>query len=160
SAQVRAGRAAVAVPSLPPDGTYAHMSELHRRTLRTVRIKDRAIPTPSSAAAVAGHWEEGGRKYIIDDPFAPQKPSATVVANGQSGFVATHSGWAYSFGTNSQQNRITPYAPDSTSELPLRGVVVTDRNTGERFSIAPNPAPSGDGKYDVEVSPGYIRYRF
>ncbi len=83
-----------------------------------------------------------------------------VVSNGKYGFVATHSGWAYSFGANSQQTRVTPYMPDITSELPMRGVLVKDKKTGESWSISPNPAPSANGKYKVEVSPGYIKYIF
>src|SRR5262249_3669364 len=96
---------------------------------------------------------------VIDDPFAVKKPWSMVASNGEYGFVATHSGWAYSFGSNSQQNRITPYVPDNTTELPLRGVVVRDKASGETWAVAPNPAPAKDGKYEVEMAPGSIQYR-
>lgn len=81
-----------------------------------------------------------------------------VVSNGIYGFVATVSGWAYSFGANSQQTRVTPYAPDITNR-PLRGVLVKDKKT-RSWSISPNPATSKNGQYKVEVSPGFIKYLF
>lgn len=150
------------VPTLPPDETYDRMSELYRRTTRDARINNspKQVNLINSKPEEIGHFTEGGRKFIIDDPFAPQKPWSQVVSNGKYGFVASHSGWAYSFGSNSQQARVTPYQPDSTTESPLRGVIVKDKKSGETFSITPNPAPSKNGKYEVEVSPGYIKYKF
>jgi cellobiose phosphorylase len=150
------------VPHFPPDTTFARMKELALRTERGPRVNTNprttgATETPPEAI---GHFAEGGRKFIVDDPFAPKKPWSMVVSNGIYGFVATVSGWAYSFGANSQQTRVTPYAPDITSESPLRGVLVKDKKTGESWSISPNPATSKNGQYKVEVSPGYIKYMF
>ncbi len=149
-------------PQYPPDATVAKMDALNIATKRGLRMKNR--PMPKRAANISpdkiGHWEMNGRKYVIDDPFAPSKPWSMVVSNGKYGFVATAAGWAYSFGSNSQQIRVTPYMPDITTELPMRGVIVKDKKSGETWSITPNPAPSTNGQYKVEVSPGYIKYMF
>lgn len=149
------------VPTLPPDGTYDRMRELSRRTNRQVRISSKPEPTAhlDIPPEKIGRWAEGG-KFIIENPFAPKKPWSMVVSNGKYGFVATHTGWVYSFGSNSQQARVTPYIPDTTSESPVRGVIVKDKKSGESWSITPNPAPLKDGHYEVEVAPGYIEYRF
>ncbi len=149
------------VPTLPPDATYDRMGELSRRTNRQVRISGK--PEQANHLDIPpekiGRWAEGG-KFIIENPFAPKKPWSMVVSNGKYGFVATHTGWVYSFGSNSQQARVTPYIPDATTESPVRGVIVKDKKSGESWSITPNPAPSKDGHYEVEVAPGYIEYRF
>ncbi len=151
------------VPHYPPDASHKKMAELEARTERALRIQ-RAPPTPRAPQVPAGQaihrFEDGGRKLVVTDPFATKKPWSMVASNGRFGFVASAGGWAYSFGTNSQQNRITPYTPDNTTELPLRGVVVKDKVTGESFSIAPNPAPAADGTYEVEMLPGSIKYVF
>ncbi|CAN5674647.1 hypothetical protein BH10BDE1_BH10BDE1_16770 [soil metagenome] len=152
------------IPTLPPDTTYDRMSELARRTKRSQRIGETSGEKPDQAkqAKIApeeiGRWAEGG-KFIIENPFAPKKPWSMVVSNGKYGFVATVSGWVYSFGSNSQQARVTPYIPDATTEAPMRGVVVKDKKTGQKWSITPNPRPMKDGHYEVEVGPGYIEYR-
>ncbi|MBK7960408.1 MAG: DUF3131 domain-containing protein [Bdellovibrionales bacterium] len=150
------------VPHLPPDATFARMKELALRTERGPRVNTnpRTTGTTETPPESIGHFANGGRKFVVDDPFAPKKPWSMVVSNGIYGFVATVSGWVYSFGANSQQTRVTPYAPDITSEAPLRGVLVKDKKTGETFSISPNPATSKNGQYKVEVSPGYIKYMF
>ncbi len=150
----------VGAPHYPPDTSHAKMLELAKRTRRELRIKPTAIKSVDLPPAQMGHWSDNGRVYTVDDPFALKKPWAMVASNGAIGFVATAGGWAYTFGDNSQQDRITPYVPDNTSELPLRGVVVKDKLSGESFSIAPNPAPAGNGKYSVEMSPGQIKYLF
>ncbi|MCC7386492.1 MAG: DUF3131 domain-containing protein [Deltaproteobacteria bacterium] len=146
------------VPHYPPDPSHAKMLELAKRTRRELRIMGRSAAGVEASPEQAGHWSKDGRTFIIDHPFALKKPWSMVASNGSFGFVATAAGWAYSFGTNSQQNRITPYVPDNTSETPLRGVLVTDRATGERWSIAPNPAPADGTQYSVEMSPGQIKY--
>jgi cellobiose phosphorylase len=149
------------VPHYPPDDAHAQMQELSSRSERALRMTAGRIMPKSTApdGTKAYRFDDGGRKLVITDPFATKKPWSMVVSNGSFGFVATAAGWAYSFGGNSQQNRITPYAPDNTTELPLRGVVVKDKKTGASFSIAPNPQP-GNGKYEVEMSPGYVKYKF
>jgi cellobiose phosphorylase len=149
------------VPHYPPDTSHAKMLELAQRTERSLRIRPsgkvaRGV-SDSSKGEPIHRFEDGGRVVVVTDPAATKKPWSMVASNGTYGFVATASGWAYSFGGNSQQNRITPYMPDNTTELPLRGVVVKDRATGKSFSIAPNPAP-GDGQYSVEMAPGSIKY--
>ena len=127
------------VPHYPPDTAHKKMTELAARTERALRIQ-RAPLTPRAAQVPAGapahRFEDGGRTLVVTDPFAIKKPWSMVASNGRFGFVATAAGWAYSFGVNSQQNRITPYVPDNTTELPLRGVVVKDKKSGETFSIA------------------------
>ncbi|MBK6688135.1 MAG: hypothetical protein IPG45_26915 [Deltaproteobacteria bacterium] len=146
-------------PHYPSDAGHSKMLELAKRTRRNLAIKSTAVPSMDAAPSEIGHWSKDGRTFTIDNPFALKKPWSMVASNGDFGFVATAAGWGYSFGTNSQQNRITPYVPDNTSELPLRGVVVKNKKTGESWSIAPNPAPTADGKYSVEMSPGQIKYR-
>ncbi len=162
SASLKTSMTAHGIPTLPPDRTHDRMRDLFQRTQSDLRINSQPKPISSAPTRpeTIGHWEQGGRKFIIDDPFAPKKPWSMVVSNGKYGFVATQSGWAYSFGANSQQMRVTPYAPDITTESPLRGLLVKDKNSGETWSITPNPAPSPNGKYEVEVSPGYIKYKF
>ncbi|HJW75380.1 MAG TPA: hypothetical protein VJ787_06875, partial [Thermoleophilia bacterium] len=151
------------VPHYPPDTSHKKMVELAARADRAARIQHAPLmprPPQGKPGDAVHRFEDGGRKLVVTDPFATKKPWSMVASNGRFGFVATAAGWAYSFGVNSQQNRITPYTPDNTTELPLRGVVVKDKKTGESFSIAPNPAPSADGTYEVEMSPGSIKYLY
>lgn len=152
----------VASPTLPSEYTVERMQALHERDQQSRRTNSRSARPPQTDGKIKNviEWRNGGRTLINKDPFSQKKPWSMVLSNGKYGVVATHLGWAYSFGSNSQQGRVTPYRPDLTTEEPLRGVIFKDKKTGESWSITPNPAPAHKGQYEVEVAPGYIKYKF
>lgn len=148
------------VPELPSNDTFMIMRELKKWTDRGLRIKGTPVNAPEALPDTLYEFSPDGSECIIKNPLATKKPWAIVVSNGVIGFVATAAGSAYSFFKNSQQSRETPYSPDMVAELPLRGVMVKNTETGEEWSLTPGPRPSANGKYEVRVSPGYIRYIF
>lgn len=152
----------IASPTLPSESTVQRMQTLHERDEQSRRTQTRLPRPPQTDGKVENviEWRKGGRILVNKDPFAQKKPWSMVLSNGKYGVVATHTGWAYSYGSNAQQGRVTPYRPDLTSEEPLRGVIFKDTKTGESWSITPNPAPTSKGHYEVETSPGYIKYKY
>ncbi|MFA5322359.1 MAG: methyltransferase domain-containing protein, partial [Smithella sp.] len=141
-------------PSLPSDDTFLAMRELKIKADRAMRIRGVPAIVPEVSPELLYEFSSDGSECIIKNPLATKKPWSMVVSNGVIGFVANAAGSAYSFYKNSQQSRITPYY-----QVP-RGVMVKNTVTGEEWSLIPNPRSSANGKYEVRVSPGYIRYIF
>jgi cellobiose phosphorylase len=109
-----------------------------------------------------GGFKLDGREYLIvidgaDDPTLPPAPWTNVLANPSFGCLVTEAGLGYSWASNSQMNRLTPWSNDPVSDAPGEVVYLRDEETGEAWS--PTPLPAGGGsKVHVFHGQGYTRY--
>jgi cellobiose phosphorylase len=109
-----------------------------------------------------GGFTADGREYLIvidgaDGPALPPAPWTNVLANPNFGCLITEAGLGYSWASNSQMNRLTPWSNDPVSDTPGELVYLRDEETGEAWS--PTPLPAGGGsKVHVLHGQGYTRY--
>src|SRR6476659_5844020 len=111
-----------------------------------------------------GGFTQDGREYVIVvdrhsrvAPNLPPAPWTNVLANPQFGCLVTEAGLGYTWGGNSQMNRLTPWSNDPTSDPPGEVLYLRDEDTGELWT--PTPLPLGVmGSTTVRHGQGYTRY--
>jgi cyclic beta-1,2-glucan synthetase len=72
-------------------------------------------------------------------PYFPPAPWINVVANPMCGFLVSEGCLGYTWVGNSQQNRLTPWSNDPTSDPPAEVVYLRDEETGEVWTPTPRP---------------------
>ncbi len=87
----------------------------------------------------------------------PPAPWVNVVANRDFGFIASEAGSGYSWASNSQTNRLTPWSNDPVTDPPGEVVYVRDEETGEYWNPTPLPVPSAEPTV-VRHGQGYTVY--
>lgn len=87
-----------------------------------------------------GGFTTNGREYVITG--IPPAPWTNVLANANAGCIATDGGLGYTWATNSQANRLTPWSNDPVSDPPAEAVYLRDDETGQVWS--PTPLPAGN----------------
>ncbi len=93
----------------------------------------------------------------IARPSLPPAPWVNVVANDRFGFIASDTGGGYSWVSNSQTNRLTPWANDPVGD-PLGEILyLRDESTGFTWSPTPLPIPSVEPTV-VRHGQGYTIY--
>jgi len=111
-----------------------------------------------------GGFSQDGREYVIridrTSPAAatlPPAPWTNVLANPQFGCLVTEGGLGYTWGGNSQMNRLTPWSNDPVSDPAGEVLYLRDEDTGEYWT--PTPLPLGPtGTVTVRHGQGYTRY--
>ena len=125
-----------------------------------------------------GGFTRDGREYLIRIPATPQPdilrngradqqniarpslppaPWVNVVANPDCGFVASESGGGYTWASNSQTNRLTPWANDPVVDSPAEVLYLRDEATGEVWCPTAGPIPSAEATL-VRHGQGYTSY--
>ncbi|HKG95892.1 MAG TPA: protein ndvB, partial [Gemmatimonadaceae bacterium] len=111
-----------------------------------------------------GGFSADGSEYVIRlEPGAdgrlalPPLPWVNVIANEETGFIASERGAGYTWSANSRENRLTPWFNDPVSDPHGEALYLRDDETGELWSPAPGPAP-GPGAYEVRHGFGYTRF--
>ncbi len=125
-----------------------------------------------------GGFTPDGREYVIKIPSAPQPdilrngradqqnlarptlppaPWVNVVANHDCGFVASDTGGGYTWASNSQTNRLTPWANDPVGDPPGEVLYLRDERTGDVWCPTPGPIPSAEPTV-VRHGQGYTTY--
>ena len=125
-----------------------------------------------------GGFSPDGREYVIKIPSAPQPdirrngradqqniprptlppaPWVNVVANDRFGFIASEAGGGYSWASNSQTNRLTPWANDPVTDPPGEVLYLRDETTGALWCPTPSPIASPEATV-VRHGQGYTVY--
>jgi len=122
-------------------------------------------PSPVPRLALAngiGGFADGGREYAIVLEGAEETPSpwVNVIANPGFGTIVSASGSAFSWSTNSRENRLTPFANDPVIDPTGEAIYVRDDETGRAWSATPGPLPrtAGSGRHVVRHSAGISRF--
>jgi cyclic beta-1,2-glucan synthetase len=103
-------------------------------------VVDAPLPSMSLSNNIGGFAEEG-REYVIvlDGNDETPMPWTNVIANRRFGTVVTASGAAHTWSTNSRENRLTPFANDSTADPTAEALFIRDDDSGESWSPTPGP---------------------
>jgi cyclic beta-1,2-glucan synthetase len=90
-----------------------------------------------------GARSQGGKRKSSSGPETrphfPPAPWINVVANPVCGFLVSEGCLGYTWVGNSQQNRLTPWSNDPTSDPPAEVVYLRDEETGEVWTPTPRP---------------------
>jgi cyclic beta-1,2-glucan synthetase len=88
-----------------------------------------------------GGFTDGGREYaiVVDGSGETPMPWTNVIANPRFGTVITASGAAHTWSANSRENRLTPFANDSTGDPTAEALFIRDDDSGESWSPTPGP---------------------
>ncbi|HEX3595352.1 MAG TPA: glucoamylase family protein [Polyangiaceae bacterium] len=97
-----------------------------------------------------GGFDPKTREYVMTlaEGQKPPMPWCNVVANADFGFVVSESGASYSWSTNSQTYRLTPWSNDTVSDPPGECFYVRDADSGAAWSLTPEPC-GGRATYTV-----------
>ncbi len=79
----------------------------------------------------------------------PPLPWSNVIANPHFGFLVTEAGSGYTWSENSRENRLTSWSNDPILDPPSEVVYLRRAETGEYWSLTPQPASFGL-EYSVE----------
>ncbi|HEX4334570.1 MAG TPA: glucoamylase family protein [Polyangiaceae bacterium] len=97
-----------------------------------------------------GGFDPKSGEYVmtLTEGQKPPMPWCNVIANQDFGFVVSESGASYSWSTNSQTYRLTPWSNDAVSDPPGECFYVRDADSGAAWSLTPEPC-GGRATYTV-----------
>ena len=125
-----------------------------------------------------GGFAAGGAEYVIKIPSSPQPdilrngradqqniarptlppaPWVNVLANPNFGFIASETGGGYTWASNSQANRLTPWANDPVTDSPGEVLYLRDETTGDVWCPTPGPIHSAEATV-VRHGQGYTTF--
>ena len=107
-----------------------------------------------------GGFAERGREYvtILDQGNFTPAPWINVIANPSFGFQVSADGAGFTWAQNSQQNRITPWSNDPTSDPSGEAIFLRDEDSGDLWSPTTTPIRVENGSYTVRHGQGYSRF--
>ncbi|HSG46611.1 MAG TPA: hypothetical protein VLA43_02235, partial [Longimicrobiales bacterium] len=134
------------------------------------------VPVPSAPASTAadeplplstdleffngmGGYRPGRRDYVIHQApgAATPAPWVNVVANRRFGFLCSEAGGGFTWDGNAGERRLTPWSNDPVRDPPGETLYLRDEETGEIWSLTPQPAGSGM-PYEVTHRAGSSTY--
>ncbi|MGH8184170.1 MAG: GH36-type glycosyl hydrolase domain-containing protein, partial [Rhodanobacteraceae bacterium] len=133
-----------------------------RLPMRKPQPGNYALQPPSEdlrAANGVGGFRNDGSEYVIwliREAPTPA-PWCNVLANEVFGSVVSESGGAYTFAENAHEFRLTPWYNDPLRDLSGEALWLRDEASGEYWSLAAQPTPSGD-PYRTCHGFGYSRF--
>ncbi|MDT8341056.1 MAG: glucoamylase family protein [Longimicrobiales bacterium] len=106
-----------------------------------------------------GGFRPGSRDYVIHHKpgAATPAPWVNVVANRRFGFLCSEVGSGFTWDGNAGERRLTPWSNDPVRDPPGETLYLRDEETGEIWSLTPEPAGSGL-PYEVSHAPGRSTY--
>ena len=111
-----------------------------------------------------GGFADNGREYVIHlQPTSqgglqlPPMPWNNVICNESIGFIASETGAGNTWASNSRLNRLTPWQNDSVLDPHSEAIYLRDQESGEFWSLAPGPVPSG-ASYEARASAEDVPY--
>jgi len=124
-------------------------------------------PTPALARTAdlafdngLGGFSADGGEYVIHLQPGRQTPApwSNILANDGFGAIVTESGGGFTWGANSGENRLTPWANDPVADMPGEALYLRDEETAEIWT--PTPAPAGNGTAcEIRHGAGYTVWR-
>lgn len=100
-----------------------------------------------------GHFENAGRSFVVRDHRAPT-PWTNIVCNGRYGFIVSHNGGGFAWLDNSQLNVLTRWEMDLVKDDHGRFLYLSDRDTGDVWSLSPAPCRTRFDSYRCEHTLG------
>jgi cellobiose phosphorylase len=104
-----------------------------------------------------GRFIDGGRAYEITDPRTPM-PWVNVICNGRYGLVVSQNGGGFSWLDHCQLNVITRWEMDLARDDHGRFLFVSDLETGQVWSVTPQPCGTRHESYSCVHRPGSTRF--
>lgn len=104
-----------------------------------------------------GHFDSGGRRFVITDPRTPM-PWVNVLCNGRFGLVISQNGGGFSWFDNSQLNVLTRWEMDLARDDHGKFLYLADLDTQDVWSLAPQPCQPQYEQYRCEHAPGLTRF--
>ncbi|MGL4772349.1 MAG: GH36-type glycosyl hydrolase domain-containing protein, partial [Clostridium sp.] len=102
--------------------------------------------------------EDGSYHIRLKDYQCTPAPWINVISNENFGFHISESGSSYTWFGNSRENKITPWNNDPIQDVLGEALYVRDDESGQYFSISPEPIRDG-GIYDIEHNFGYSIFK-
>ncbi len=151
------------------DHAYAEWPDPEPADLEPSRTPDPEAASPRSVDVPPlvlgnglGGFTDDGRSYaiVLDGAAQTPLPWANVIANPLFGTVVTASGSAFTWATNSRENRLTPFANDPVTDPTAEALFVRDDETGEAWPATPGPMErtAASGRVVVRHSAGLTRF--
>ncbi len=100
-----------------------------------------------------GHFSPDGSAFVVTDHRAPT-PWVNIVCNGRYGFIVSHNGGGFSWLDNSQLNVLTRWEMDLVRDDHGRFLYLSDRDSGEVWSLSPAPCRTRFDSYRCEHTLG------
>ncbi len=109
-----------------------------------------------------GGFSADGREYVIILNGGQKTPAPwiNVIANANFGFQVSAEGASFCWGTNSQQNQITPWSNDPVSNEPGEVLYFKDLDSGDVWSPTAEPVTDPGARYTVRHGQGYSRFEY
>ncbi len=107
-----------------------------------------------------GGFDQEGREYVIrlrhdgQRLVLPPLPWINVLANEEFGSIVSETGAGFTWGANSREHRLTPWANDPVLDPPGEVLFVRDEESRRWWSPLPAPAPA-DVDYEMRHGFGY-----
>lgn len=96
-----------------------------------------------------GGFSEDGHSYIINlNGNNTPVPWVNVISNYKFGFIESETGGGYTWAENSREYKLTPWSNDPIIDEPGEILYVRDNDTGEYWSITPEPIRK-NGQYTI-----------
>ena len=111
-----------------------------------------------------GGFTPDGRDYVIvlDGDRETTLPWSNVIANPEFGTMVGATGSAFTWGGNSRENRLTPFANDPVSDPTGEAIYIRDEDSGAVWGATPGPLPRrpDSGRWVVRHTAGVTRYQY
>lgn len=103
-----------------------------------------------------GGFNPDGSEYVIRLNKGQNTPApwVNVIANPKFGFIVSESGSGYTWGENSQTNKLTPWSNDAVSDSPGEVLYIGDGDTGQLWTATSLPIRE-DEPYTIRHGFGY-----
>jgi cyclic beta-1,2-glucan synthetase len=98
-----------------------------------------------------------GYSLLTSESSRTPAPWCNVLANPEFGTLVSESGSMSTWWGNSSENRLTPWSNDPVLDTTGEAVYVRDEETGESWSLTPQPRPDGP-PYRVTHATGQTRF--
>ncbi len=110
-----------------------------------------------------GGFTRDGREYVVvlDGERETPLPWSNVLANPAFGTIVSSSGSAFTWASNSRENRLTPFANDPLSDPTSEAVYLRDDESGAVWGATPGPLPrrADAGRWVIRHGAGVTRYQ-
>ena len=153
-------------PQLDRKPLWLSRSEMVPQSSRLRPPKPATVPlsvVPRVMENGIGGFTPDGREYVMvlegdrDTPL----PWSNVLANPGFGTVLSASGAAYTWGGNSRENRLTPFANDPISDPTGEAIFLRDEDDGTVWSATPGPLPRSkhSGRWVIRHGAGVTHFQ-